>query len=146
MVTHQDHSLEPRTRAARLALLISSLFVVMILAQACVGALPTANAYESNWREYVCSGCYAKDTEPPWEHGGYHTWSSAGTTRYLHPVQPKLCIWLYNGSSWEYGSGCNTEAEYSIGYFPYRENALAQSQGWAYNGGSLELIGNAYAP
>lgn len=103
----------------------------------------SADAYESTWEGYVNSGEYVKDTEV-FFHGGYHTWETAGTAHVGGTKLPRVCIWLYNGSSWESGSGCTTENYKVVGYFPKRENALAQSQGWSYSGGPLTLVGNAY--
>ncbi|MGH2834463.1 MAG: hypothetical protein ACRDK2_16965 [Solirubrobacteraceae bacterium] len=86
-----------------------------------------------------------KDTEA-WPNGGYHKWETAGTAHVGGTNIERICIWLYNGSSWESGSGCLRDTWKVIGYFPYRENALAQSQGWSYSGGYLTLVGNAYGP
>jgi hypothetical protein len=105
----------------------------------------TATAYESTWEGFVNSGEYLKDTEA-WLHGGYHTWLTAGTAHVGGSTIPRVCIWLYNGSSWESGSGCATENYKVLGYFAKRENALAQSQAWSYSGGPLTLVGNAYGP
>lgn len=124
-----------------LSAMLAALMVTVISLASAANAYA---AYESKWEEHVCSGCYAKDTSS-WPNGGYHTWEVAGAERYGEPVQPKLCIWLYNGSKWEAYSGCTKEQRRVAAIFPARENALAQAQGWAYNGGFLTMVGDAVA-
>lgn len=121
-----------------------ALLVVLVVSACAVTVAPAAEAYESSWEGYVCSGCYVKDTEE-WPNGGYHKWDSAGTAHVGGTAVERICIWLYNGSSWESGSGCNRDSAEVIGLFP-EENALAQSQGWSYSGGALTLFGHAYGP
>ena len=101
-------------------------------------AAPAAQAeYVSNWKGKVANGVQLEDTDPPWEHGGYHLWTYGDVEHPGSPVK-KLCFWAWTGSKWESGSKCEENEQFIATGFP-GQNALALVQGWA-TSGSLTML------
>lgn len=130
--------------AARIGLAIS-----LAGAASCVGSFAFTTAahaeYHSFFEAYLASGQIYRDSDPPYEHGGYHTWAHGEAYRYGRPKVPELCLVLWNGSADEAGSRCLLETYEIVTTFFNRENAEAEMAGWAYNGGDLTMQGEVEA-
>jgi hypothetical protein len=109
-------------------LALAALFFTAGLARA-----TSASAYEDTWGWKTCSGCELQDP------GGYHLWEWVGMSHVGGTNMKRSCALAWNGSAWEYGSGCDEGRSETFREFPNRQNALAVAQGWSYGGGELTI-------
>lgn len=114
-------------------LLLASLVAVALITV----ATSSAHAYEDTWGGKTCSGCELRDP------GGNHLWELVDMYHVGGTAMKRSCALAWNGSAWEYGSGCDEGRSETYREFPYRENALAIAQGWSYSGAELTI--SAYA-
>jgi hypothetical protein len=113
--------------------------VVCVFAVCAVFAVTaaSASAYTDNWGWKTCSGCELQDP------GGYHDWGEVSMSHVGGSAMKRSCALAWNGSAWEYGSGCDEGRSETHRAFPYGENALAVAQGWSEGGGELTISASA---